>query len=346
MKAIYFIVLCIICFYFRAVDAQTDQITSDPATISLKSDQKILIAFGSCNKVDLPQPLWKEILKNNPDLFIWTGDNIYSDSKDMGVIEAKYQAQLDVRDYKKIMESMPVIGIWDDHDYGKDNAGKEFPMKKESRDLALDFLRVNKSNPVWEREGMYQSYMLGDNAVKIILLDTRYFRDRLVRIGNSISVNEGGDILGEDQWAWLDQELRKDEGQKMTLIVSSIQIISQEHAFEKWSNFPRARTRLFELLHYSGAPNVVFVSGDRHMGEISTMEYKGKNYYEITSSGLTHIRETITEEVNKYRRGQVINELNFGVIGISTNSKGKTQYVLQLKGEKNRMLQGLEIYFD
>ncbi len=34
------------------------------------------IAFGSCNKQYEPQPLWKIIVQNEPDLWIGLGDNI------------------------------------------------------------------------------------------------------------------------------------------------------------------------------------------------------------------------------------------------------------------------------
>ena len=38
------------------------------------------IAFGSCNKQNKKNILWKEISKNNPDLWVWGGDIIYSDT--------------------------------------------------------------------------------------------------------------------------------------------------------------------------------------------------------------------------------------------------------------------------
>ena len=51
------------------------------------------IALGFCAKQNLPQPIWEPILASRPDLFIFLGDNIYGDSKDMEVIQRKY-AQL------------------------------------------------------------------------------------------------------------------------------------------------------------------------------------------------------------------------------------------------------------
>ena len=34
------------------------------------------IAFGSCSKVDQPQPLWETIASTRPDAFVWGGDNV------------------------------------------------------------------------------------------------------------------------------------------------------------------------------------------------------------------------------------------------------------------------------
>lgn len=33
-----------------------------------------------------------------------------------------------------------MIGVWDDHDYGKNDAGGEFKGKDVSRDVFLDFI--------------------------------------------------------------------------------------------------------------------------------------------------------------------------------------------------------------
>ena len=59
--------------------------------INLRNGDSIVIAFGSCNKQYLDQPLWEDIGKNNPDLFIWAGDNIYADTENMDKMRKKYQ---------------------------------------------------------------------------------------------------------------------------------------------------------------------------------------------------------------------------------------------------------------
>ena len=86
-----------------------------------------------------------------------------------------------------------------------------------------------------------------------------------------------------------------------------------------------------------------FISGDRHIAELSRMKVKDLPYtlYDFTASGLTHTWDSATEE-NKYRVGELIKQKNFGIIRIdwsrstptlllevySTNSKRYLSYVI------------------
>lgn len=45
---------------------------------------------------------------------------------------------------------MQVIGTWDDHDYGLNDAGKEFSGKNMTQKLLLDFLDEAPDSPRWE----------------------------------------------------------------------------------------------------------------------------------------------------------------------------------------------------
>ncbi len=279
------------------------------------------IAFGSCNDQDDEQPLWQPILQNNPDLWVWLGDNIYADTHNMEEMEDMYRQQKLYPGYQALYSSVPVIGIWDDHDYGINDGGKYYLKKAESRDLMLDFLDVPENASIRNREGGYSSYTFGPTGkqVKVILLDTRYFRDTLMTANGEKPYlpNTEGDILGETQWEWLEKELTGSSAQ-VHVIGSSIQVLSAEHGYEKWANFPTARQRLFDLIATTQAKGVFFISGDRHIGEISKYNHPGVDYplYDITSSGLTHTWKEAREEQNQYRQGDMIIALNFGVIEI------------------------------
>lgn len=58
------------------------------------SGAELTVAFGSCNRHELPQPLWPVIARDRPDVWVWLGDNIYGDSDDAQVLRQKYTAQL------------------------------------------------------------------------------------------------------------------------------------------------------------------------------------------------------------------------------------------------------------
>lgn len=305
---------------------------SNQATVN--SQQEITsLAFGSCNRQNLPQPLWKPILADQPDLWIWMGDNIYGDSPNMDTLKAKYERQNAVVDYQALKSQTPIIGIWDDHDYGINDGGKNYAQKKASKELMFDFLNVPADAPERKHEGAYSSHLYGkgDNLVKVILLDARYFRDTLERINRVYQINENGEVLGEAQWKWLENELRSSPA-KVNLIVSGIQMLPTEHAYEKWANFPKERERLLDLISKSGARTPILLSGDRHIAEVMKLTDARfpEGIYEITSSGLTHTWNTLAEEKNSYRVSDLIAKLNYGLATFDWN-KGEVKF--QVKGE-------------
>lgn len=313
--------------------ARKDSLSNTPQQITS-------IAFGSCNKQDSPQPLWEPILANNPDVWIWLGDNIYGDTEDMDLMKKKYGQQLENEGYQKLIASTSIVGTWDDHDYGKNDAGKEYPKKKESRELMYNFLGVEKSSKLRKREGAYSAHIYGenDNTVKVILLDARYFRDELRKDDDGAYIpNLSGSILGESQWEWLENELEKNDA-TITLIGSGIQIIPEEHPFEKWENFPNERERLFELLGRTETKGAILLSGDRHIAEISKLEVEGMGYplYDVTSSGLTHTWEENREEPNQHRVGDMIARLNFGLLHYEWEEEQVT-VTMEIRGEGNEL---------
>ncbi|NAS11387.1 alkaline phosphatase D family protein [Poritiphilus flavus] len=304
----------------------------------------VTIAFGSCNKHDLENQLWDDVLKAKPDLWIWGGDNIYADTSDMEVMRNMYAKQDKVRGYRKLKREVPVIGTWDDHDYGLNDAGLEFDKKAESQQAFLDFLAVPQNSPRRSRQGVYAAHQIGTRLgmVKILVLDTRYFRSSLTD-----ATEEGkrfqpgpygeGTLLGEQQWSWLEAELQSSEAD-FNLLVSSIQFLSDQHGFECWGNFPHETERLKQLLLKTGAANTVIVSGDRHISEFSKTKLDGLPYplIDFTSSGLTHPYSDFDGEANPYRIGNVISEKSFGLLRFNFS---KNEVRMQMVGDEGVIYQ-------
>ena len=99
------------------------------------------IAFGSCLKQTRPQPIWGSVLQKKPDIFVLLGDNIYGDTRDMEKLESKWNDFSLISGFKKLRQNSRLLAVWDDHDYGENDAGIEFPKKVESQKIFLDFLK-------------------------------------------------------------------------------------------------------------------------------------------------------------------------------------------------------------
>ncbi len=315
-----------------------------------ESNADFVIAFGSCNNQTLANPLWKAIEKNKPNVWIWGGDVIYTDTNDMAFMAENYRKQKNYGEYAAFTKKVEMLGTWDDHDYGLNDGGVEYPKKEEAQQLFLDFLDVAKNDVRRKQEGVYfaKDYSLKNNTIKIILLDTRYFRTALTADNDTEkrfkpNVYGEGTMLGETQWEWLKNELQNSEA-AYNIIVSSIQFLSGEHGFETWANMPHEVDKLANLIKSSGAKNAIILSGDRHISEISKKEIDGLNYpiIDFTSSGLTHSYSDFKGEPNKYRLGNVVSKKSFGVLNFDFKTNAVT---MEIRGENNVVFETYTQYY-
>jgi alkaline phosphatase D len=271
------------------------------------------------------------------DGFIFLGDNVYGDSPSLKLNKM-------ARAYKKQKNNFPawlmekdILAIWDDHDYGKNDGGSEYNLKKEAQELFLEFWDIPADDIRQSREGIYFDVIksLDDMKIHIIGLDTRYFRSELKGSKSSYKDNTDNDatVLGKPQWKWLTSSLEKDSD--LVILLTSIQLLATEHRFEKWSNFSLERKRLIDLIESSNK-QVIVISGDRHRGGI----YQYNNIYEITSSSMN--KPVKGAETDALLIGKTHYEENYGIISINTDS---SQIQLDLKDKKGSMLESVAIPF-
>jgi alkaline phosphatase D len=278
------------------------------------------------------------IAQDEPDLWIWTGDNVYADTEDPAKFRETYDLQLSNTAYASFVESVPFLtGTWDDHDYGVNDGGAEYPEKELAKDEMYRFLGVSDDDPSQSRSGTHRSYNYGpeDRRVKVILLDTRWFRDPIERTSGENAAylpNEEGTLLGEEQWAWLERQLGDSEAD-VTVIVSSIQVIAA-HRFEKWANFPNELQRFYDLLAEKQPKNAFIISGDRHAGEISVEDIEGwaDPLVDITSSGLTNTWSRMFDETNSRAVTDKVIDINYGLIEIDWSNPDDPAVNASIKG--------------
>ena len=310
------------------------------------TSKNFTIAFGSCNHQDAPNILWKEIEKNSPNVWIWGGDVIYTDTEDMAIMSQNYQKQKSKPVYDNFIKNIEVLGTWDDHDYGVNDGGTEYPKKVEAQELFLDFIDVGKDDKRRHQEGVYFAidYKINNDFVKIILLDTRYFRtaltrDTITKKRYKINTYGEGSMLGEKQWKWLADQLQNSKA-SFNVIVSSIQFLSSEHGYESWGNMLHESDKLVNLIKTTNAKNTIILSGDRHLSEFSTREVENLAYplVDFTSSGMTHSYSDFQSEANTFRVGEVVSEKSFGILKFDFKNSTVT---MQMRGENNVLQQEL-----
>ena len=128
---------------------------------------------------------WPRILGTAPDLFVHLGDNIYGDTENLSELKFKYARGHGVILTSNASPACAGSRTWDDHDFGRNNAGREFPAKAASKQVFCDFFGEPASSERRVRDGgIFTSYVFGPEGrrVQLLMLDVRYDRSPLVKV--------------------------------------------------------------------------------------------------------------------------------------------------------------------
>ncbi len=303
------------------------------------------LACGSCYKAHRDKGIFKTIAAEQAQLFLFMGDNIYGDSEDEEVMREKYRQLNAQPDYAAFKEQVPVLATWDDHDYGRNDAGRDFTFKESSARLFFEAFDFPQDHEARKSPGIYHSKILGPTGkrLQLIFLDTRSFRSPLIQVKKNRrktylpQKSPEATMLGKAQWAWLASELQKPAD--LRLIISSVQILATDHRFEKWANLPNERARFFKLLRDLNVGPTVLLSGDRHLGEVARLFHHQCglpfDLYELTSSGMTHAGAPEDPWAGRIPNTYT-KHINYGLIDITWTGK-KPIVSLSLKSFKGEV---------
>lgn len=247
--------------------------------------------------------IFETMRKRPADFMLWTGDHIYMlkpwqwESKD--AMRETYLCQRNTPKLKEFMASRKHYAIWDDHDYGPNNAGSEFVNKK----IALEvFKEMWPDQPQANKEeGVYFSFI--HNDAQFFMLDGRYFKEPKIQ------------FLGNSQLEWLCQEL-KHSTSKFKFICSGIQMLS-DGGFENFSKYTSEYNFFMNYISDNKINGIVFLSGDVHYSEVSKLERKNQYpLYDFTFSPLTSLPINFFSQNSNQIIGTKVNKYNFGEISI------------------------------
>ncbi len=331
--------------YLNSYDA-SDVISMSSAPLS-KAEPLTRIAFGSCLSEKEDQTIWNTIRADKPDAFLFIGDNVYGDvysnhpsytDPSLPMLRESYNVLAGHSEFTQFRQEVPLLVTWDDHDYGKNDAGADFMFREQAEAIFLKAWDIPTDDARRNREGIYSSEMIGPEGqqIQIILLDTRYFRTYLQATDERNAPGkeryvplEGGHgtMLGEEQWKWLEAELKKPAD--LRLIASSIQVHADGHGWEAWKMMPAERDRFYNLIDATGVDNAILLSGDRHAGGIYYRDDVTETpLYEMTASSLNlpasrwraERGETRVED-GPNRIGTMQFEVNYGLLDIDWENR-------------------------
>jgi alkaline phosphatase D len=294
------------------------------------------IAFGSCAYLnDLPydrpgksygggELIFNSIAALQPDAMIWLGDNVYFREGDWdsqeGMVARYAQSRMHPR-LDSIFRYVPNYAIWDDHDFGPNDSNGSFILKDISKEAFAHFW-PNPSIGTSGLEGITSMTTIGD--VDFFLLDNRFNRNRHdVNMAPHLSIQKGPTILGHEQISWLIQALKSSSASFKVICIGG-QFINSAAVYENYSNYADELAYIRDLLISNKIKNVVFLTGDRHCGEISKMQSGDFTTYDLTSSPLTSGASDMSAEKNEFRMdGTIVSQRHFAQLHVRGENKNR-----------------------
>ncbi|HEX5653921.1 MAG TPA: alkaline phosphatase D family protein [Chitinophagaceae bacterium] len=306
---------------------------------------------GSCSFVNEPEfdragkpyggdsSIFETMAKENAAFMLWLGDTWYTREVDyFSEWGLWYRASHDraAPVLQPFLKAMPHIAIWDDHDYGPNDIGKQYILKETSRKVFNSYFCNPSSGE--NGQGIYTMTSWGD--ADFFLTDDRWWRspDR-TRDSLNGKPNPAKRMLGEQQMEWLRNSLLYSRAPFKIIVVGS-QVLNPVSPFDTWKKFPAEYKELLDFLEEYNIEGVLFLTGDRHHSEIIKIERPGTYpLYDITVSPLTSGTHVFgpTELNNPYRVIGVSQKQNYGKFSFS-GSRGNRKLVVEYRGIKGEKL--------
>lgn len=288
---------------------------------------------GSCTYINQPEydrpgkpygssyQIFEQMALQKPDFMLWLGDNTYLREVDNSLsgVYKRHAHSRGIPELQNFLRGTHHYAIWDDHDFGPNDADGTFPLK----DITQKAFKDNWANAYYgsKGEGVYSKFEWAD--VDVFLLDNRYFRTPQKPVSG-----ENG-ILGEDQLNWFLESLAESTAPFKIVCVGG-QFLNTSENFENYAVFAAERERILKAIEDRKIKNVIFLTGDRHFSEVSKLNLSGIEIYDFTISPLSSgVSSSHEKDSNQNRvEGSLITEHNFAKFSVSGARKSRVLKVV------------------
>lgn len=314
---------------------------------------KVCIAFGSCSKVSQfgSGPVYQAIAEEKPDMMIFVGDNSYfivgdggdrhfettGETGDWMSLEGMIHRHLITRNHphlQTMFRRIPCYAVWDDHDYGPNNADRTFALKEEAL-LAFRRMWGNPAYGTAESPGIFSAFRYG--PTEIFLMDNRYYK--YSPLEHNDATPKTGRIWGKAQLDWLLAKLKASTA-PVKLIANGTQVLNKSKSGEgHYREAVGEMERFLSFVKKHRIGGIVFLTGDRHFSEAMQQRIpNGPLLVDCTSSPLQQ-----NQKVGPLEKGSEHNNRlwamrgnNFGLLTVDIAAEGEGIIAFETRDEKNQ----------
>jgi len=256
-----------------------DPAVSTPVTFAWSGD---LGGQERCRQGEAGYPILDTIREHRPDFFIFLGDTIYGDNvclsppnepgsnfiaTTLQEYRAKHHYQRGAAALRRLLESVPVYVMWDDHEVKNNFSGPFEPQMAAGLQAFREYWPIHTD--MSEPRRLYRIIRYGAD-LEMFLLDTRQYRSR-----NADPDGPAKTMLGAAQLQWLLERLASSTA-TWKVILTSVPLSVPKGGglavpgYDGWAGgtdgtgFERERQVIVDAILKQRLSNVIFLGGDIH----------------------------------------------------------------------------------
>ncbi len=223
-------------------------------------------AFGSCARTGSQHSVFSLIASREPTVFVHLGDMHYTNisRNDPRLYRAAWDTVLSSTAQGALYRTVPLAYVWDDHDFGPNNADLRSPSRPTARRVYREYaphypLPADEALPQAAGDApIYQAFTLG--RARFILTDLRS-----ERTANKFDDGPNKSALGPLQKSWFLKELlTASRTHGIVFWGSSLPWIG-EPGGDSWQGYATERREIANFIAHNNIRNLCILCGDAHM---------------------------------------------------------------------------------